>query len=353
MKKVLLFLTVSILLTKLSFAQLTYVPDDNFEQALIDLGYDSGALDDYVPTVNIESVTNLDVSGKNISDLTGIEDFLALEGLFCTENLLTSLDVAQNLSLLTLHCGLNQLNSLDVTQNVSLTSLVFSFNEITNIDVSQNLELTGLFCLWNQLTEMDVTNNTNLEFLYCTNNLITNIDVSQNSHLQGLRVDDNQLATLDVSQNSELYIIDCNDNQLTHVNLINGNNLNITNDKYDSSNNPNLACIFVDDAAYSTTNWTEIDPSSTFVETEAECDLLATNHFKESNFTIYPNPTQSTLTIETNTHVNTIEIYTVLGQKMLESASKIVDISQLNSGMYVLIIEDEFNKTIVKRFVKQ
>ena len=33
-------------------AQKTYVPDNNFEQALIDLGYDD-VLDDSVPTANI------------------------------------------------------------------------------------------------------------------------------------------------------------------------------------------------------------------------------------------------------------------------------------------------------------
>ena len=33
--------------------QNTYVPDNNFEQALIDLGYDDDALDDSVPTANI------------------------------------------------------------------------------------------------------------------------------------------------------------------------------------------------------------------------------------------------------------------------------------------------------------
>ncbi|MEE9438722.1 MAG: hypothetical protein V3V14_06950, partial [Saprospiraceae bacterium] len=41
---------------------ITYVPDDAFEQALIDMGYDTGALDDYVPTNNINMLTSLDVS---------------------------------------------------------------------------------------------------------------------------------------------------------------------------------------------------------------------------------------------------------------------------------------------------
>ncbi len=59
-------------------------------------------------------------------------------------------------------------------------------------------------------------------------------------------------------------------NQLTSLDLRNGNNENIFRIPM-LEDNPNLSCIFVDDAAYSTANWPEIDPNSTFVETEAEC----------------------------------------------------------------------------------
>ena len=76
----------------------TYVPDDNFEQALIDLGYDD-VLDDYVLTENISGVTELDVSNKEIGDLTGIEGFIALDNLTCNTNQLTSLDVSNNTAL--------------------------------------------------------------------------------------------------------------------------------------------------------------------------------------------------------------------------------------------------------------
>ncbi|TCP23701.1 hypothetical protein EV195_108174 [Tenacibaculum skagerrakense] len=63
------------------WAQNTYVPDDNFEQALIDLGYDN-VLDDYVLTSNITNVTSLQISNKGIQDLTGIESFTSLQQLF-------------------------------------------------------------------------------------------------------------------------------------------------------------------------------------------------------------------------------------------------------------------------------
>jgi hypothetical protein len=52
--------------TLVGFSQITAIPDTNFEQALIDLGYDSGAPDGSVPTANISGVTILDVINKKI-----------------------------------------------------------------------------------------------------------------------------------------------------------------------------------------------------------------------------------------------------------------------------------------------
>ena len=96
-KKILLAITV---LPTLLFSQNTFVPDDNFEQALIDLGYDSGTLDNNVPTVNINGITDLDVSNKNISDLTGIADFIALETVTISGNPITTVDFTSNSNLL-------------------------------------------------------------------------------------------------------------------------------------------------------------------------------------------------------------------------------------------------------------
>ena len=55
MKKLLLIL---LCLPMLTLAQQTYVPDDNFEQALINLGYDF-VLDDNVETIAIDTVNYL------------------------------------------------------------------------------------------------------------------------------------------------------------------------------------------------------------------------------------------------------------------------------------------------------
>ena len=101
----------------------TRIPDKNFEQALIDKGYDD-TIDGQVLTSNISSITELDLVRANISDLTGIEAFTALTHLNCWGNQLTSLDVSQNTNLNVLYCYDNYLTNLDVSQNTAFTITV-------------------------------------------------------------------------------------------------------------------------------------------------------------------------------------------------------------------------------------
>ena len=88
-----LYALLILLIPFFGFGQLTYVPDDNFEQVLIDLGYDD-ILDDYVQNNNINQILELDLPWwANISSLTGIEDFTQLTSLICSNNQITTLKV--------------------------------------------------------------------------------------------------------------------------------------------------------------------------------------------------------------------------------------------------------------------
>jgi len=262
MKKLLLIL---LCLPMIGFGQLTMIPDDNFEQRLIQLGYDN-ILDDYVATANINSVTFLDVSGESITDLTGIEDFTALDTLYCYTNQLTSLNVNNNTALTNLECGYNQLTNLDVSNNTALTTLYCHSNQLTSLDLSGATALTYLLCATNQLTNLDVSQNTALTYLYCGNNQLTNLDVNQNTALTDLLCFNNQLTSLDVSQHTFLTQLHCSHNQLTTFDIRNGNNINVTN--FISGYNPNLTCINVDDSTWCANNWTfangNIDPQHYF-----------------------------------------------------------------------------------------
>ena len=209
----------------------TYVPDDNFEQALIDLGYDT-ILDNYVLTSNINTRTYLNVnyyegySSGRIVDLTGIEDFTALTYLECNYNQLTSLNVSSNTALTHLSCNYNQLTSLDVSKNTSLAWFYCGANQLESIDVSKNTALKLFSCSVNQLTSLDVSKNTALESLYFSGNKLTGINLSDNTSLRFLHAQNNLLTSLDASSNIALVTLYCHNNNLTSVTV--GSNTNLS-----------------------------------------------------------------------------------------------------------------------------
>ena len=290
MKKHIFLASVSLMLcTAFLKAQTTYIPDANFEQALIDLGIDSdGSINQSVSTSDIAGVITLDVSSKNIQDLTGIEDFSSLISLNCSYNQLTSLDITQNTLLKGLICFENQLTSLDVTQNTELEYLQCASNQLTSLDVTLNTLLEYFYCGSNELTSLDVTQNTLLKILYCNTNLLTSLDLTQNISLTVLECALNELTSLDVTQNSALDYIDingnniinldltqnteltdflCNNNQLTCLDVHNGNNQNLI---VSCNNNPDLTCINVDDETADHSSW-QVDAGVTFSNACGDC----------------------------------------------------------------------------------
>ena len=110
MKNILFILIIPLF----SFGQFTFVPDDNFEQSLINLGVDF-LLDDYVETQGIDTITYLYIPSNSIADLTGIEDFAVLRELYCHSNQLTFLDLSNNSQIFEVSCGDNQLISMDIS----------------------------------------------------------------------------------------------------------------------------------------------------------------------------------------------------------------------------------------------
>jgi len=349
MKKLLLLLFLGF--TLVGFSQTTVITDANFEQALIDLGIDTAPIDGSVPTANISSITSLEVYNNNITELTGIEDFTALTFLECGDNPLTSLDVSNNTALEYLYCYSNQLTSLDVSNNTALEYLYCYDNQLTSLDVSNNTALTTLSCYSNQLTSLDVSTNTALTDLYCYSNQLTSLDVSNNTALIYLWCTSNQLTSLDVSANNALTSLYCDSNQLTSLDVRNGNSTNFTD--FDSTNNPNLTCIFVDDASYSTANWTDVNATTTFVNDEAECAGLS---IEDNTFglgvSVYPNPTDNYLFIEGNKNPISISIYNLLGKEVLSiNNTKNINVQALPSGVYVIRISDGVRQTNMK-FIK-
>ncbi len=268
-------------------AQMTYVPDDKFEQALINLGLDSGPLNDSIPTKNIDTVTVLKVNSKHISDLTGIEDFKALTSLYCSNNRLTSLDVSKNTALTSLDCSDNGLTSLDVSNNSALGVLLCQMNALTSLDISKNTFLGVLFCYDNAITILDVSKNTALTWLICDENYLTSLDVSKNIALDSLYCSNNRLTSLDVSKNIALTVLHC-------------------------FNHPDLYCIQVADSAEAANNsdWRK-DEHAVWSE---DCSLVSVEETSYiENICISPNPATDYIEVIGVEGRNEVKIYDVMG----------------------------------------
>ncbi|WP_310993446.1 T9SS type A sorting domain-containing protein [Aequorivita marina] len=293
-------------------AQTTYVPDDNFEQALIDLGLDD-VLDDYILTSNISGVTSLDLQSQNISDLTGLQDF------------------------------------------VSLRYFDASNNQFPHIPFHPNANLYALTASNNQLTQLDLSQHTNLTELACANNLIVNLDLSQNSNLKYLTAGQNSFPELDISNHPNLREVRLfgQNNSLLNVDIRNGNNTMIQ--EFVVINNPNLPYIYVDDCDYSTINWTDIDPTTIFVEMEGqtECEMIGVeDNFLIQNIAVYPNPVWDFITIETANGLNIeeIAIFSISGKRIrnLYNDFEKIDFKSFPAGVYYLEIQSNKGSTVKK-----
>ncbi|WP_165830121.1 leucine-rich repeat domain-containing protein [Flavobacterium hydrophilum] len=258
----------------------TLLPDQKFEQKLIDLGIDTDGLNGKISSSDISAVTSLDLSNSNITDLSGIENFTSL----------------------------------------------------TNLD--------------------------------CSNNQITNLNLSYNLLLERLIAFSNQITSLDLSKNSKLTIVYVVSNPLVFLNLQNGNNknmiiLNVTGKNAASYATSflglnQLACIKVDDAAFSNTNWSKIKETSTTYSTSCSLGI------EDSVFdkvTLYPNPTKEEVTIA-NISLEKATVYNTLGQLVKSftlnsgDSNNTISLSDLPKGVYYVYLINKDAATVKKVIVE-
>jgi Leucine-rich repeat (LRR) protein len=237
----------------------TLIPDINFENKLIELGFDEGAPDGKVLRENIQSKLSLNISSSTISDLTGIEDFEDLKYLNCTNNNLSTINLTKNDSLRELNCVNNKISSLNLEKNLKLNNLLISDNK---------------------LSSLNLTKNDSIRSIYAERNILSSLNLSKNKKLNYLNISYNKLSTLDISENTLLEILDVSSNNLTSLNLKNGNNILLGN-SVNFIDNPNLSCIQVDDAEYSNTNWTTFKDATATFNTNCPLEYIA---LQDSNF---------------------------------------------------------------------
>jgi hypothetical protein len=268
------------------FAQNVSIPDANFKNALLShtpvIDIDGNQEISIVEAQTFSGILNVD--DKNISDLTGIEEFTAI---------------------IELNCSYNTISSLNLSNNISLTTIKVLETELTSLNVNGITALTLLWCQGNQLT------------------------------------------LLNLSSNSSLTDLSCFDNQLTSLNVANGNQ---DFDRFWAHNNPDLTCIQVENAAYSTSNWLNgtsegspyiYDDGVDFSENcTASIDVNGIDH--KSIVTLFPNPASENVTISNIEAGSTVVLVDVTGKtvsKVVASSTSFnVETSNFTPGVYFVTV---------------
>ena len=90
--------------------------------------------------------------------------------------------------------------------------------------------------------------------------------------------------------------------------------------------------------------------------TMVESSTASVEDLKQFNFSAYPNPASNNLTISASKNIENVEIFNLIGQKVISltpnTNNKSIDVSNLNSGVYILKATIEGIKGSYK-FVKQ
>ena len=236
-----------------------HFPDANFRSFLLEQEY---IVTGHLFASDIPKATKMNIEGREITSLKGIEYFTSLLYLYCHDNQLTTLDLSKNTALKNLYAYNNQLTTLDLSKNTALASLYAYNNRLTTLDLSKNTSLAQidvynnqlttlnvkncvllerLICYQNNLTTLDVSGKYNMTYLKCQHNALTSLNLSGCTALKSLTCDNNKLKTIDVSSagksltdltvnankltsldvtaNTELKTLYCYDNQLTTLNV--------------------------------------------------------------------------------------------------------------------------------------
>lgn len=93
-------------------------------------------------------------------------------------------------------------------------------------------------------------------------------------------------------------------------------------------------------------------PMSVYVESTTT--TLGTEDFALANVSVYPNPVNDIATIQTaGLTIKSVNVVNTLGQTVFTGTADTINMSQLQSGIYIVNVEFDNNQTIVKKVIKK
>ncbi len=193
-----LTLLLAIVCFQLAYAVVVDIPDPNLEALIREtIGKPEGDITD----TDLQGITELVGSSRDIENLTGLEYCTNLTYLFLTRNQISDISSLANLTSLTsLVLSTNQISDISSLANLtSLTWLLLESNQISDISSLANLtSLTKLDLYKNQISDISsLANLTSLTWLGLHSNQISDISSLANlTSLTWLLLHSNQISDI-------------------------------------------------------------------------------------------------------------------------------------------------------------
>ena len=190
-------------------AQKILFKDENLKSALLNQGFDRNK-DGEIEVSEIDTVTKLNVSKKNIKSLDDLKYFKNLKDINANNNQIENLDVFfDNPIIEGIYVGNNPLGKHLILKNIKNLKWFVAFrSNLESIDFSGTNAIEHLYILDNDFENMAFPNLTNLKGLVVSGNKkLKSIDISSNKKLDQLDALDTSISKLNVVNNPLLSLL--------------------------------------------------------------------------------------------------------------------------------------------------
>jgi len=125
--------------------------------------------------------------------------------------------------------------------------------------------------------------------------------------------------------------------------------VSISNDHLNNLTATNRYSGIIDDIRFYTSTLTPANVTSLYNELAA----LGTNDFTSfSDFTVYPNPSNSVVTVSSAENIESIDIISLEGRNLKSTSGTSIDITALSNGIYVMKVKTTEGKIGTKKIIK-
>ena len=198
----------------------TLIPDDNFRKAVNELIFGGAVKDDENLTAEMQAkiaeyTGKLDISGKEIANLLGIQYFTGVTELDCSHNNIALLDLSKLPNLTNVKADYNDLADVTLAKDGKPETLNLANNNLATLNLDGYTTVKSLDVSSNKLTTLNLAGLYQLTTLDCSDNALSSFGVEGLVGLETLISDGNAVVAINVSSLKNLKVLENRKSEIT------------------------------------------------------------------------------------------------------------------------------------------